>query len=313
MEPAFETPATPSTTTKAPTLTYVLVTPARNEAAFLEQTIESVVNQTYLPARWVIVSDGSTDGTDEIVEKYAARYPWIKLVRMSERKERDFAGKVGAFNAGYEQVREIDFQIIGNLDADITFEPEYFGFLLGKFAANSRLGVAGTPFREESRQYDYRFSSIEHVSGACQLFRRACFEEIGGYTPIKTGGIDLVAVITARMRGWETRSYPEKVCLHHRKVGTAKRSVWMVAFQGGKGDYLLGTHPAWESVRCVYQLSNPPFIVGGCFRFAGFFWALLTRVPKTVTPELVRFRRGEQMERLRKFLGGLFRFRLSRA
>ena len=289
----------------AATLTYVLITPARNEAAFLEQTIQSVIGQTVPPARWVIVSDGSTDGTDEIVQKYAARYPWIELVRMSERKERDFAGKVGAFNAGRAQLQGIEYDVIGNLDADITFDSEYFIFLLNKFAENPQLGVAGTPFREESQQYDYRFSSIEHVSGACQLFRRKCFEAIGGYTPIKTGGIDLVAVITARMRGWQTRSFPEKVCLHHRKMGTAKRSLRMVALKGGQGDYMLGTHPLWEAVRCVYQLTKPPYVVGGCFRFVGFYWALLSGVPKTVSPELVRFRRGEQMERLRKFLRNL--------
>ena len=305
MEPTLDTTVASGAKRPGTGLIYVLITPARNEAAFLEQTIQSVIGQTVPPTRWVIVSDGSTDGTDEIVQKYAARYPWIELVRMGERKERDFAGKVGAFNAGRAQLQGIEYDVIGNLDADITFDPEYFTFLLNKFAENPQLGVAGTPFREESQQYDYRFSSIEHVSGACQLFRRKCFEAIGGYTPIKTGGIDLVAVITARMRGWQTRSFPEKVCLHHRKMGTAKRSLRMVALKGGQGDYMLGTDPVWEAVRCVYQLTKPPYVMGGCFRFVGFFWALLTGVPKTVSPELVRFRRGEQMERLRNFVRGL--------
>src|SRR5215475_12821945 len=146
-----------------------LVTPARNEAAFLRGTIESVVAQTVKPVRWVIVSDGSTDGTDEIVKEYAALYDWIELVQMPERKERHFGGKVRAFNAGYERLRDLEYDLIGNLDADITFGPDYVAFLLQKFQENSQLGVAGTPFTEEARHYDYRFTSVEHVSGACQL------------------------------------------------------------------------------------------------------------------------------------------------
>ena len=205
-------------------LKYVLITPARNEAALLENTIKCVVRQTVLPVKWVIVSDGSTDGTDDIVTRYSAAHQWIELVRMPDRRERHFAGKVGAFKAGQERLQDLHYDVIGNLDADITFGEDYFAFLISRFEGNLRLGVAGTPFREESEQYDYRFTSIEHVSGACQLFRKQCFEEIGGYTPIKIGGIDLVAVISARMKGWQTRSFLEKTfcentdhpCLRHQ-------------------------------------------------------------------------------------------------
>src|SRR5580700_9166051 len=112
--------------------TYVLVTPARNEAQFIELTIESVVAQVTLPRKWVIVSDGSTDGTDEIVSRYAAQHPWIELVRMPERKERHFAGKVQAFNAGRARVVDMDFAVIGNLDADVSFGADHFRFLIRK-------------------------------------------------------------------------------------------------------------------------------------------------------------------------------------
>lgn len=281
---------------------YVLVTPARNEAAFIEQTIRSVISQTVRPLRWVIVSDGSSDGTDDIVRKYAAERPWIELVRMPERKERHFAGKVLAFNAGYECVKGLPYEIIGSLDADITFDEEYLSFLLKKFAEYPRLGVAGTPFREGNQQYDYRFTSIEHVSGACQLFRRECFEQVGGYVPMAMGGVDLVAVLTARMRGWQTRTFTEKSCMHHRSMGTAKHSELMVAFKGGRGDYLLGGHPLWEFVRTGYQMTKRPYVLGGCLRLAGFLWAMARRVEKPVPKELVQFRRKEQMSRLRQFV-----------
>src|SRR5208282_3029060 len=197
--------------------TYVLITPARNEAEFIELTIQSVVAQTIRPARWVIVSDGSTDGTDEIVRKYAAHNPWIELVRMPERRERHFAGKVHAFNAGYAKLEGVKYEVIGSLDADISFDEEYFSLLLRKLAEDATLGLVGTPFKDGPNPiYDYRFVSIEHVSGACQLFRRECFEEIGGYVPVKGGCIDHIAVVSARMMGWKTRTFTDKVCLHHR-------------------------------------------------------------------------------------------------
>jgi poly-beta-1,6-N-acetyl-D-glucosamine synthase len=284
---------------------YVLITPARNEAQFIELTIKSVIAQTVLPLQWVIVSDGSTDGTDEIVQKYAAEHPWIALVRMPERRERHFAGKVHAFNAGYAKVVDLKYDIIGNLDADVSFDEDYFDFLLRKFAEYPLLGVAGTPFREGSFQYDYRFTSIEHVSGQCQLFRRECFEEIGGYVPRKIGGIDLVAVITARMKGWQTRTFLGKSYTHYRQMNTALHHPLLVPFKGGRGDYILGSHPLWETCRCFYQMTQPPILLGGSLRLAGFVWAIATRVEKLVPSDLVQFRRKEQMCRLKKFVRGL--------
>ena len=114
-------------------MTYVLITPARNEADYIDLTIQSMIAQTSLPLKWVIVSDGSTDGTDDIVKKYLPRYPWIELVRTPERKERHFAGKVIAFNAGYKKVKDMSYDIIGNLDADLSFEKDYMVFHCLKF------------------------------------------------------------------------------------------------------------------------------------------------------------------------------------
>ena len=288
-------------TISAPGLTYVLITPARNEDAFIELTLKSVIAQTVLPLKWVIVSDGSTDGTDDIVTKYAAGHPWIELVRMPERSERHFAGKVHAFNAGYERVKALKYDIIGSLDADISFDPDYFGFLLEKFTEDPKLGVAGTPFREGDVQYDYRFSRKEHVSGACQLFRRACFESIGGYTPLKTGGIDLVAVVTARMRGWKTETFTDKVCFHHRLMGSAKHNFIRAQFNSGYHDYPMGVHPIWQLFRSVYQMSRKPVIIGGSLLLLGYLWAMLKRAPTPMSAEFVNFRRKEQMQWLNAY------------
>jgi glycosyltransferase involved in cell wall biosynthesis len=284
---------------------YVLITPAKNEAQFIELTLKSVVAQTHLPLKWVIVSDGSTDGTDDIITKYLSLHPWIELLRMPPRQERHFAGKVLAFREGYARVAGIDYQVIGNLDGDVSFEDDYFEFLLEKFEQNPRLGVAGTPFREGTFQYDYRFTSIEHVSGQAQLFRRECFEQIGGYVPRKIGGVDLVAVISARMKGWETRTFLEKPYNHHRQMGTATQNPLRVPYRVGRADYILGSHPLWELSRCVYQMKGHPVVLGGLLRLAGFMWAMITCVEKQVPFELIRFRRREQMKRLRHFVMNL--------
>lgn len=286
-------------------LNYVLITPARNEAQFIELTIQSVVKQTVPPIKWVIVSDGSTDGTDEIVRKYANEHPWIELVRMPLRRERHFAGKVHAFNAGYARVQDLDYEVLGSLDADVSFDQDYFSYLLPKLAEDRTLGLVGTPFKEGTNPtYDYRFVSIEHVSGACQLFRRECFEQIGGYVPVKGGCIDHIAVISARMKGWKTRTFTEKVCLHHRQMGTAQNSVLMARFRNGRKDYVIGNHPMWELCRAAYQMTKKPMVLGGLMLVSGYVWALIRRVERPVSPELVAFYRREQMQRLRRFFKG---------
>jgi biofilm PGA synthesis N-glycosyltransferase PgaC len=280
-------------------LPYVLVTPARNEARFIELTIESVIAQTVRPMRWVIISDGSTDDTDDIVKKHAGLHEWIELIRMPERQERHFAGKVYAFNAGQDRLKALPYEVIVSLDADISFDNNYFSFLLEKLEADPALGLVGTPFRETSNEtYDYRFVSIEHVSGACQVFRRECFEAIGGYVPVKGGAIDNIAVISARMKGWKTRTFTDKFCLHHREMGTAQRGPIQAKFKSGAKDYAIGNHPAWELFRSVYQMTRRPFVVGGLALEAGYLWASLRRMDRPVSRELVAFHRREQMNRL---------------
>ena len=181
---------------------YVLITPARNEEKHMEELIRSMISQTVLPSKWVIVNDGSTDATASIVSQYLAKYDWIELVNLPTHRDRTLAAKVHAFKAGLEKVKNLGYEVIGNLDSDVSFDPDYCEFLLNKFQEDLSLGVAGTIFREE--RYSSATDSFEgqnHVAGGCQLFRRRCFEEIGGYVPNKAGGIDWIAVTTARMLG----------------------------------------------------------------------------------------------------------------
>jgi glycosyltransferase involved in cell wall biosynthesis len=278
---------------------YILITPARNEEKLIEGTIRSVIAQTSLPERWVIVDDGSTDRTAEIVESYAERYPWIALVRQPKRLDRNFAAKAYAIHAGLERVRPLQFEVVGNLDADISFEPDYLAFLIQKFSDDPELGVAGTPYTEE--RYDSTRDSFEgenFVSG-CQLFRYRCFQEIGGYVPNRAGGVDWIAVMTARMKGWKVRSFPEKRFHHHRPAGTAERGILSAFFASGEKDYYLGGSPVWQLCRVGYRMTKQPVLSGGLALLFGYCWAAIRRMERPITPELMRFHRREQMRKLK--------------
>ena len=289
---------------------YVLITPARNEEAFIEKTIESAAKQTILPLKWVIVNDGSTDDTGNKVRRFLGKYPWIELIEFPVRKERNFAAKVFAFNAGQESVKNLDYEVIANLDADTSFDADHFEFLLNEFRKNPCLGVAGTIFKEDgySSETD-SFEGENHVSGQCQLFRRQCFEEIGGYRPNKAGGIDWMAVTSARMMGWQTRSFREKWFFHHRKLGTAERGRLKSSFSYGEKDYYLGGHPVWEALRVAFRMTRKPYLIDGAALGSGFLWAFLSRQKRAVSKELMKFHRKEQMQKLKAILGSMMRFK----
>ena len=290
---------------------YVLITPARNEETFIEKTLQSVIKQTVLPVKWVIVNDGSTDATSSIVRPYLTDYPWIELVDLPIRRERNFAAKVYAFNAGQEKVKSLQYEIIGNLDADVSLDADHFEFLLNEFQKNPCLGVAGTIF-EEYGGYSSGTDSFEgrnHVSGQCQIFRRNCFEEIGGYRANKAGGIDWMAVTTARMMGWTTQSFREKSFFHHRTMGTAERGRLASSFSYGEKDYYLGGHPVWEMFRVAYRMTKRPYLLDGIALGLGYLWAFVRRTERPVSDELMRFHRQEQMLKLKAILRSLATFR----
>jgi glycosyltransferase involved in cell wall biosynthesis len=291
-------------------LPYVLVTPARNEEALIEKTIQSVIAQTVLPLKWVIVNDGSSDSTGEIVSRYTAKHEWMDMVTLPAHRDRSFAGKVHAFNAGFEKVKNLDYEVVGNLDSDVSFDPDYCEFLLSRFAEDETLGVAGTIFLENG--YSSGSDSFEgqnHVAGGCQLFRKECFKEIGGYVPNKAGGIDWIAVTTARMMGWKTRSFREKSFFHYRALGTAERSLLASTFSYGEKDYYLGNHPLWEVFRFAYRTTKKPYLLAGIALYSGYLSAFLRRMKRPVSKDLMRFHRHEEMLKLRVIFRSLFKLK----
>lgn len=292
-------------------LRYVLITPARNEEGYIEKTIESMVAQTVLPDRWLLIDDGSDDRTPKIMQQAAQDYSWIEAMKMPAHRDRSFAAKATCFNEGYRRLGELDFDVIGNLDADISFEKDYLEFLLNQFVEDPALGVAGTTFQEEDG-YDSGKDSFEgavHVAGGCQVFRRECFEQVGGFVPNKAGGVDWIAVTTARMLGWKTRSFKEKSFFHHRSLGTAERRRLPALFSYGEKDYYLGNHPVWELFRVLYRMGKRPFITGGLALSAGYLAAAARRIDRPVCKDLMKFHRAEQLRKLRAIFASLLRFR----
>jgi glycosyltransferase involved in cell wall biosynthesis len=289
---------------------YVLITAARNEELYIGRTLASVVAQRIRPLKWVIVDDASSDRTAAIAEDYAKRHAWIEVMRRPPRTERSFAGKATAVSAAWDRLRGLGADVVGNLDADVSFDPDYMGFLLARFAEAPRLGVAGTPFTQDGG-YDSTRDSFEgenYVAGPCQLFRVACFEEIGGYVPNPAGGVDWIAVMTARMRGWTVRAFPQKRFHHHRSMGTAERGDVAAMFSYGQKDYYLGGSPVWQLFRGTYQMRKRPLVFGGAALLAGYAHAAVTRMPRAVSRELMQFHRRDQMKKLRAILRLVLRF-----
>ena len=289
---------------------YVLITAARNEEAFIARALESVTAQTHLPECWVIVDGGSTDRTTEIIEDFAEQYPWISLVRRVSRHDWRFEGKASAINAGYKFLQKAHFDVIGNLDADISFEPDFMEFLMQRISADAQLGVVGAPYIEGD--FDSARDSFEgenFVDGRVQLFRRQCFEEIGGYSKSRAGGIDWIAVMTARMKGWRVRSFAEKRIIHHRTTDSAEDGIFATYYSYGEKDYYLGSSPLWEICRVTFRAAKKPFLIGGLAVLCGYCRAAFTRMERPISQELLRFHRHNQLKKLKRIFHSLLHFK----
>ncbi len=278
---------------------YVLVTAAWNEEALIAEPIRAVIAQTIRPRKWVIVSDGSTDRTDEIVQRYAEKHPFIQLHRITEGHKRNFAAQVDAINAGYARLRQSQFDFIGNLDADISFEPDYFQRLFCEFRNDPRLGMAGgTIYEKMNGGFRERRTNRPHsVAHGVQTFRRECFEALGGYIPFPYGSPDSYAEASLRMRGWKVRSISGLKAFHHRPNRGVGNLTWYF-YREGMSDYSLGSHPLFEFCKAARRLSSKPYVVGSLAMIAGFVRPYWTRERRPVSREFISYLRKEQKTRL---------------
>ncbi len=282
---------------------YVLITPAKNEEAFIEKTIVSVIKQTVRPAKWVIVDDGSMDRTAEIVSSYLNSHEFIHLVRIRPSMRRDFGRKVAAFNAGLEALGDIPYCFIGNLDADIILPPDYYATILSEFEREPCLGLAGGMIRLRiGKNFMSRRISSDSVSGGVQLFRRECFDDIGGYLRLPGGGEDAAAEVMARMHGWLVRNIPHRDAYELRRTGTAQNGIFKAMYKEGVQFHSLGYGTPFYLCRCAYRIGDRPFVIGSLLSLLGFMWAKLRSYPVHLPPLAVLYLRSEQKSKLRQML-----------
>jgi len=284
---------------------YVLMTAAYNEESYIERTIESVLAQTVLPKRWVIVSDGSIDRTDEIVGAYADRHSFIEFVRVSRPPGRSFSSKVAALRAGYERFDDVAYEFIGNFDSDVTVGPRYFENLIGNLQSCPTLGIAGGYVLEENEgQFQNRRANrVYSVAHAAQLVRRTCYEAIAGYAVLEYGGEDWHAQTSARMNGWEAKAFPDLKIFHHRHTGEGD-NLLRHKFRQGRMDYAFGSDPLFEALKCIERFPERPFVAGSLARLCGFVWSWISREKRPVSAPFILFVRSEQKQKLRSLFRG---------
>jgi glycosyltransferase involved in cell wall biosynthesis len=284
---------------------YVLVTAAYNEEANIEKTIESVLSQTLLPKRWVIVSDGSVDRTDQIVQQYAKQHSLIRFLRVTRQPGRSFGSKVKALHMGNRFLKDVNYDFIGNLDADVSVASSYFGDLISRFDLRPSLGLAAGFVVEETNGVfrDRRQNRTYAVAHAAQLVRSKCYDAIGGYAVLEYGGEDWHAQTCAKMKGWEVQAFPELKIFHHRHTGEGD-NLLRHKFRQGRMDFSFGSDPWFEIFKCVQYVPEKPVFAGGAARLLGFFWSWARRDERPVSAEFVKFLRCEQRQRISALMKG---------
>lgn len=295
-----------SATTSKPVIPLVIIAPVRDEAKLIRLTLDSIVAQTVQPQEWVIVDDGSQDQTAQIVQEYAARHPFIRLVQRQDRGFRKVGGGVvAAFKFGLSQIANPDYEYLAKLDGDMSFGPRYLELMFAEFAQNPRLAaVSGKVFREEGQQKVEEYIIDQHVAGQFKLYRRAAFEEIGGFVEeVLWDGID---VHTANMKGWDTKSFyhPEAILMHHRLMGSSDKHVYRGRLRWGRGLWFMGYHPLYAIASGVFRMREKPYISGGLLIIAGYLQAALTRKPRYENLEFRRYLQNWQLNELKRRLFG---------
>ncbi len=283
-------------------MTYVLITPVRDEAATIGLTIESVLKQSVLPSEWVIVSDGSTDRTDEIVRQACESHPWIRLLPLAPRPGRSFAAVVHNTEAGIRHLSCGDYAYLGLLDADVTFQADYFEQLLKRFGVNPKLGLAGGVVIDVGLPRDRFPKNRNDVPGAVQFFRRECFDRLGGLIPIPEGGWDGMTCAMARMNGYETRLFTDLVVDHLKPRNISEGGVVRRKWQMGQRDYAAGYHPLFETVKCIGRLADAPPVVGAMAWWVGYCMAFIKNRHRVIPQAVVEHVQQEQWQRLRALL-----------
>lgn len=289
---------------------YCIVTPCRDEGSYARRTLDAITQQSERPTLWVIVDDGSKDATPQILAEYAARFPYIRVLRRPDRGDRKLGGGViDAFNAGYDTVDPDGFDYVCKLDLDLDIPPRYFGILMDRMEAEPRIGTcSGKPYfiPRGSNADSVRFPLTntsglisercgdENSVGMIKFYRTSCFRQIGGFVrELMWDGID---GHRCRQLGWIAVSWdePELRFIHLRPMGTSHKSWWVGRVRHGFGQYYTGTTPAYMLASALYRMTRPPLVIGGLAMLHGYMKSLVRRDPQYGDDEFRRFLRSYQ-------------------
>ena len=282
-----------------PSRRYVLITPCRDEAKYGRRTLDSVAAQTVKPALWIVVDDGSTDETPSILAEYAAKLPYLTIIRREDRGFRKLGGGViDAFYSGYDSINPRDFDYVCKLDLDLDLPPRYFETLIERMEHDPRIGTcSGKPwFRGPRGQKVSEMCGDENSVGMVKFYRTTCFEQIGGFVrELMWDGIDCHR---CRMLGWVAVSWddPQLNFEHLRPMGTSHKNWWTGRVRHGVGQYYMGTSPTYMIASALFRMTRPPVVVGGVAMLWGYFRSMLRRSPRHPDIELRRFLRSYQWQ-----------------
>jgi poly-beta-1,6-N-acetyl-D-glucosamine synthase len=281
---------------------YVIVSPVRNEEDYIEKTIQSVTNQTVLPSEYIIVNDGSTDHTTDIIDKYLLKYPWIHRYDKPKGEHCPGTGVIEAFYTGFNKIENNSWDFVVKLDGDLSFEPDYFEFQLQEFNNHPKLGMtSGVTYQPNGNQLIIDKMPEDHVRGAAKMYRRTCIEQIGGIP--KVLGWDTIDELKAQLAGWETRSYKHLVLIHYKPIGFKQTNVIKRELKAGERQHYLGYHPVFAILKNIYRMLQKPFIIAGTLNLTGFFMAYIMKKDK-IELALIKLLRNKQIARMtfkRKF------------
>lgn len=276
---------------------YVIISPVRDEEKFIEGTIRCVAAQSIRPSEWIIVDDGSTDRTGDIIDRYASEYPWICAVHRANRGFRKSgAGVIEAFNDGLNRLRCNDWDFIVKLDGDLVFAADYFENCFEHFRRDPRLGIGGGAIFHVLKGIE-KIEEVPHfhVRGATKIYKRECWEAIRGLWVAP--GWDTIDEVKANMFGWNSRSFTDVRVHHQRLTGTAE-SLWKDLIKGGRSRYFAGYHPLFMIAGCLRRVIRKPYLMGSAGLLYGYLSAYWKRLPHVDDPALIGYLREQQLRRL---------------